>query len=393
MKIIFISALYYPYIGGGAEISNKLLVEGIKKCGIDIEVVTLGEKNEECYIDGIKINRVHINKILNNYLRDIQMRRENTFYNKIVRFLFKFTSPLNLLLIRKVKKIMKNLDGDIIHTSSINLFFPELWWKTGCKKSKIVHTLRDPYLLYFSGIYNTSFIMRLINYIHRIRYKHFTSKYIDCIHSPSQYMINLHIENNFNFEKFKVIYNTVDIFSKQSNFSEKTYDISYVGALGKHKGILTLLKAHFLNSKIKMLFIGEGPLKDEISHSNLETTGWMNHDEALKKVEISKILVLPSEWDEAFGRVLIEAVACGTIPIGSNRGAIPEVLFNDSRYIFNSGDPQHLLEKITRVLNLNEVDYYSEISDLQRKMERYSYENHINEFKKFYYEILKEDPK
>lgn len=38
------------------------------------------------------------------------------------------------------------------------------------------------------------------------------------------------------------------------------------------------------------------------------------------------ILVLPSEWDEPFGRVLIEAMACG-VPVIANRiGGIPEVL-------------------------------------------------------------------
>lgn len=31
MKILFITTLYEPYIGGGAEISNKILAEGLIK--------------------------------------------------------------------------------------------------------------------------------------------------------------------------------------------------------------------------------------------------------------------------------------------------------------------------------------------------------------------------
>lgn len=34
----------------------------------------------------------------------------------------------------------------------------------------------------------------------------------------------------------------------------------------------------------------------------------------------SKVVVLPSEWEEAFGRVLIESIFNGTIAIGSDRG-------------------------------------------------------------------------
>ncbi len=42
------------------------------------------------------------------------------------------------------------------------------------------------------------------------------------------------------------------------------------------------------------------------------------------------VLIVPSltrpNWKEQFGRVLIEAMACGTVPIGSDSGAIPGVI-------------------------------------------------------------------
>jgi len=49
------------------------------------------------------------------------------------------------------------------------------------------------------------------------------------------------------------------------------------------------------------------------------------------------VLVLPSlttaTWKEQLGRVLIEAMACGTPVIGSSSGAIPEVI-DDSGLVF-----------------------------------------------------------
>ena len=67
MKILFLTALYDPYIGGGAEISNKILIEGLKKKELDIEIITLGENESLEEKEGIKIRRVKFNKILKRY--------------------------------------------------------------------------------------------------------------------------------------------------------------------------------------------------------------------------------------------------------------------------------------------------------------------------------------
>ena len=56
-------------------------------------------------------------------------------------------------------------------------------------------------------------------------------------------------------------------------------------------------------------------------------------------VEMRKLhaLVLPSRttprWKEQFGRVLIEAMACGVPPVGSDSGEIPHVI-DDAGLVF-----------------------------------------------------------
>ena len=40
----------------------------------------------------------------------------------------------------------------------------------------------------------------------------------------------------------------------------------------------------------------------------------------------AKALLFPIEWNEPFGIVMIEAMACGTPVIGFNRGSVPEVV-------------------------------------------------------------------
>jgi glycosyltransferase involved in cell wall biosynthesis len=42
----------------------------------------------------------------------------------------------------------------------------------------------------------------------------------------------------------------------------------------------------------------------------------------------SAALLMPVEWDEPFGIVMAEALACGTPVIGFGRGSVPEVVRN-----------------------------------------------------------------
>ena len=66
------------------------------------------------------------------------------------------------------------------------------------------------------------------------------------------------------------------------------------------------------------------------------------------------MLVLPSRsttvWQEQFGRVLIEAMACGAPLVGSSSGAIPEVI-GSAGLIFPEGDTVALAQTLTQLVN------------------------------------------
>ncbi len=65
------------------------------------------------------------------------------------------------------------------------------------------------------------------------------------------------------------------------------------------------------------------------------------------------VLLLPSEtmsnWKEQFGRVLVEAMACGVPCIGSDSGAISEVL-GEAGLIFSERDCSELAEAIKKLM-------------------------------------------
>ena len=63
-------------------------------------------------------------------------------------------------------------------------------------------------------------------------------------------------------------------------------------------------------------------------------------------------LVFPVCWDEAFGMVMIEAMACGTPVVALNRGSVPEVVV-DRETGFILEDPADLPAAITKAGDLN----------------------------------------
>lgn len=131
--------------------------------------------------------------------------------------------------------------------------------------------------------------------------------------------------------------------------------IGYVGRMTQEKGILTLLgAAKMLSVPFEMVFIGNGPLADQVQATHLTSDygkiRWVSNlppDEILEEFKSLDILVLPSlttpSWAEQFGRVLIEAMSVGTVPIGSSSGEIPWVI-GDAGLVFPEGD-SHALAK------------------------------------------------
>ncbi|MBI5300723.1 MAG: glycosyltransferase family 4 protein [Chloroflexi bacterium] len=138
--------------------------------------------------------------------------------------------------------------------------------------------------------------------------------------------------------------------------------VGYVGRLVSEKGCEDLLNAFAqLPQSCHLLFVGSGVLRDEIARRaaerRIETRVTFQptvpHDHVADFLNVMDCLVLPSrtlpnKWSEQFGLVLAQAMACGVPVVGSDSGAIPEVIA-DAGLIFPEGDVNALRDCLARL--------------------------------------------
>lgn len=133
------------------------------------------------------------------------------------------------------------------------------------------------------------------------------------------YWINQNIFKPMNKEKVR----------KALGLKDRFYCL-FVGRLVPGKGVEELLEVSKKIYNVTFLIAGDGPLKNEITKSGVQT-----NVKFLGKIDNSKLpvyysaadaLIVPSTHEEGFGRVILEALSCGLPVIAANRGGIREAL-------------------------------------------------------------------
>ena len=109
---------------------------------------------------------------------------------------------------------------------------------------------------------------------------------------------------------------------------------------------------------------------------------------------MADVFVLPSVTSsigtEAFGLVLIEAMACGTCVIGSSSGGIKEIIKNNvNGLIFQEKNPEELAVKIIKVLEDTKLREKLSKNGLMYARQNYNWNIISNKFLKLYDKLLK----
>ena len=153
-------------------------------------------------------------------------------------------------------------------------------------------------------------------------------KIVDKIIFISKWVKNKFFQNlpQLSDNKTQVIYHSIDAYKKKI---KKEKQIIFVGKLNKSKGYDLYCKSMFnildLNKDWKAYSIGEEKRFQEFStHKNHKNLGQITHKKVLDYLSKSEIAIIPSRWEEPFGRTALEASSRGCATIISNTGGLSE---------------------------------------------------------------------
>lgn len=315
---------------------------------------------------------------------------------------------VNLKIYFKLKKILKSIKPDIVHT---HLNKADFYGRIAAKRLNvplIISTCHNYSTTHTGADINTkSFFDIIDNFVidysksSLIAISELVKKYL-INRNPSYEKITEVIYNGINLEKSKYKLSEGEILKLRSenNIDSDDFVISVIGRLDKQKGHLLFLESVkdilHQNKKIKILLIGDGSLRDQIERfikeNNLSNQVIMKgfQPDSEPYIEISDLICVPSLW-EGFGLVIIEGMIKKKIVLASDVGGIPEIIKDGKTgFLFEPNNKDKFLDKLNYIYNnygnlnfirMNAVQLVKLKFDIKKNSEMYyqSYLAKINE--------------
>lgn len=319
----------------------------LSKNGFQVDIVNIA-KNYFYRYDKVKIPRISLFNLMNIIAANKQFGSKwKTGYQR-TDFAYKIMSN------RATKVIQNHKDYHAIFQSGV-LFTPA------------INTVSKPYFL---GILDNTYLIGRkgrrrpvgLGLSERfIQSEKATYKLADKIFVMSQHVKNSLIKD-YQIAPKKIIVTGVgpniepgeDFIPSSEKYNSKK--ILMIGLNFKDKGGFELLKAFEIvrrkHPQSKLVVVGD---KAGIKQEGVIFKGVLGKAEVKKELAEASIFIFPSRKD-AFGIVLIEAMAFSTPCIGMDIEAVPEIITaNETGFVLRSGDIKGLAIKIDILLNKPEL--------------------------------------
>ncbi len=331
----------------------------------NFEIWGICSLNNPFPIGGLKIN---VKKLPSVY--DFEIFFPNAFkLRKIYQRIFYYELFLQKMF--GLENFLKNFD--IIHSSDVEYFYTYQSAKARLKYDKrlvITQWQNIPFAYGFKSY----------NFVKSKRFKKIVEA-VDVVIATSERAKLTLILEGLPEEKIQIVMPGVDVekfkpmerdfnLMKSLGIREDDKVILFSGRLQWQKGVIVLLNAFkllvmdkdFDKNKLKLLIVGGGQLMNWLKkfaqflevEKNVIFAGSVDYDEMPRFHNLADVFVLPSvpdkRWQEQFGMVLIESMACGKPVISTLSGSIPEVV-GDYAILVQSFDFFELYKALKRILS------------------------------------------
>lgn len=195
---------------------------------------------------------------------------------------------------------------------------------------------------------------------------------------------------NVGFGNGFYVYNGINPLDYEFNEKKNDYLI-FMGLLYSHKGIKFALD---VAERTGQTLIVAGPIYDinyyrnEIEpkirkNSNIKYVGSVGGKDRQNLLKNARCMVFPTMWEEPFGLVMIESMACGTPVVAFGNGAVPEVL---------SGFPDLICKNVDEMIYKVQNQVFPDSYELRKYVEnKFSAKNMAQSYLEIYEKIIFEN--
>lgn len=173
------------------------------------------------------------------------------------------------------------------------------------------------------------------------------------------------------------VYNGVNLDMYPFNNKPKQH-LVWLGRITKEKGAAQAIQIAG-KAGVKLRYAG-GTLYGEYLNETLLLAkkyaaayiGPVDGEEKTQFLSSAKALLFPVQWDEPFGYVMIEAMACGTPVIAYNRGSVSEIIKDGvTGYICPPNDEAAMIRTVKKIMELPEEKYQKMRQACRKRVEKF----------------------
>lgn len=376
-KTLFPEMIFAP----GDLLTN--LSKGLVKNRHDVTVFSTPDFETSARLISSPLN-YFLNKVTRFKSRNLDKSKREILNNNIIR------RSYELDIITKAFQLTQNKELDILHIYHDSTIYLSHYLNK-LIDSPVVYTLHDP--------------LPPPNSFEYLELSKFRNDYYIAI---SETMKKSDLKLNF----IATIYHGIEI--PKYPFLEKEYDdyLLFVGRMIPEKGVSdTLFVAERLNYRLFLAYGGsdinkeyyENKIKPRLVQGKIEETGFLHLKSRNEFMKKARCLLFPIKWEEPFGMVMIEAMACGTPVVAYARGSVPEVIKDgETGFIVNLSDSdirgdwiikktgiEGLTEAVNKIYSMSKEKYQIMRCACRAHVEKmFTLEKMIDNYERVYHKII-----